>query len=543
MPKPDVALHPLVMMRTFSARLRARGRSLTGVLASAGRSHPQTSARAGESQPPTSARAGSRRVGLCLTRAQLASAAGDTLLEVLVSALLLGLIVIGTFSGLNSANRSTSIDRARSQADALAEQNEEQLHSLSVTALAKLELTPEKKTVTQNGTEYIVISEANLVLDNTATTSCSSTALSAEYIRTTSTVYPKSKGAFGNGAFGATKPVVETGIVSPPPHTSLVVQVTNQLENPVAGTEVQVAGPQSATTVTNTNGCAVLALEPGEYEVNVHLTGYVDPNWFTESKNDTSLSPAHIYLTAQTTTKKKYQFAKAAELNPLKFEEINPVSGAQESAKAVNAILESTQMAPTTRLLEPEGSSTYLSSITTTKRIFPFTSKYSVYAGSCAANRPPEEKVIKRQFPEGGKESATVVLPALVIKVYEGTKTTPGKLVSTAPELFLSDTDEGCEHTWQKPTTVAPVLKSGVLEYPKGGALEYPGQPWGTYAVCLNVPYKNTKTGKIEKKYVEEPGQKNNSFSKEGTVVKLYEGGTTAEGLLPSKEGEESSCP
>jgi Tfp pilus assembly protein PilV len=532
MPKPSIAQPPFVMIRTFSARLRARGRSLTGVLAGGRRlePEPQTFARAGESQPSTSARAGSRLARLRPTRAQLASARGDTLLEVLVSALLLGLIVVGTFSGLNSANRATSIDRARSQADALAEQNEEQLHSLSVTALKKLEAKAEEKTVKQNGTEYIVISEANLVLDNTATTSCSSTALSAEYIRTTSTVYPKSKGAFGNGAFGATKPVVETGIVSPPPDTSLVVEVTNQLANPVAGMEVQVAGPQSATAVTNTNGCAILALEPGEYEINVHLPTYVDPNWITESKNDTSTYPLHIYLPAQTTTKKAYRFALAAGIKSLTFKYLNPTTGASETTKALNATLENTQMAPTTRLVEHEGNATYLSTMHTEKIVYPFEASYTVYAGSCSANKPSKPTTVI--FSPGLEKEVTLTLPALIVDVWTGTEKLPGALVKTAPEVFLSDTDEGCENTYRQQETIAPV---------KAGALKYPGQPWGTYTVCANVPFKNETTKKIEKKHIEAPGQKNTNTAKEGTVVNLYEGGSTGEGLKPAI-GEES-CP
>jgi hypothetical protein len=437
---------------------------------------------------------------------------------VLVSALLVGLIVVGTFSGLNSANRSTSIDRARSQADALAEQNEEQLHSLSVTALAKLELTPEHKTVKQNGTEYEVTSGAKYVLDNTATTSCSSTALSAEYIQTTSTVYSKT-------AFGATKPVVETGIVSPPPDTSLVVQVTNQLANPVAGMEVQVTGPQTATTVTNTNGCAVLALKPGEYEINVHLTNYVDPNWFTESKNDTSAYPLHIYLPAETTTKKEYRFALAAAIKALSFEELNPVTDTDKPAKAVNAILENTEMAPTTRLVEPEGSALELSSITTTKRIYPFSSKapYTVYAGTCIGNKPKEKYRTPIVFPAGGEESAKVVLPALVVDVWKGTSTSKETLVSTAPEVFLSDTDEGCEHTYRHPETIAPTEK--------GGALKYPGQPWGTYIACVNVTYAGNK------EHFSSPETKNNNPEQAGTIINLYEGGTNGTGL------ETGSCP
>jgi Tfp pilus assembly protein PilV len=483
-------------MRTFSARLRVLGRSLTGAPARS-----------------------------------LASEAGDTLLEVLVSALLVGLIVVGTFSGLNSANRSTSIDRARSQADALAEQNEEQLHSLPVSKLSALELTPEHKTVEQNGTKFEVTSSAKYVIDNTATTSCSSTALSAEYIQTTSTVYLKS-------AFGATKPVVETGIVSPPPDTSLVVQVTDQLAKAVPGMEVQVTGPQSATTVTNTNGCAVLALKPGEYELNVHLTSYVNPNWFTESKNDTSL-PFHVYLPAETTTKKEYRFAKAAELNPLKFEELNPETGVHEPAQALNATLENGEMAPPTRLVQKEGSAIYLSSMHTEKIVYPFPPEkaYTVYAGSCPANRPPEvsQRTPVTLYPGEELKEAKVLLPALIVKVWKGSEAETklkAELVEAKSEIFLSETDTGCEETYHQPETVAPEKPASVWKYPgEKCSLKYPGQPWVTYTVCVNVLHEG------KKEHYSAIKQENKNPKKEGTPVELYEGGTGGTGL------EANSCP
>jgi Tfp pilus assembly protein PilV len=507
MPKWWVALPHLVSMRTFSTRLRVLGRSLTGGSVDGRRAR-------------STARAPG---GFLPARNALASEVGDTLLEVIVSALLLGIIVVGTFTGLNSTNRATSIDRARSQADALAQQDEDRLRSLPVTKLKALEEKPESNSVTENGAKYEVASSAKYVVDSTATTSCATTALSAEYIETTSTVT--------SNAFGATKPVVETGIVSPPPDTSLIAQVTGPSDEAVAGMEVQITGPQSASAVTSTNGCGILAVSPGEYKINIHQTGFVDQNWFAETEKD-SFYPKTVYLPAETTTKKPYTFGLAANVKELKFEELNPATGVHEPAEALNAVLENPQMAPTTRLLEPEGSSIYLSSITTTKRIFPFpvSEAYTVYAGnsgSCVANIPPEANRTKVIFPPGGEQSPQLLLPSLIVKVYEGTVTAPGKLVSTASEVFLSQTDSGCESTYHEPKTVAPVLKSGVLEYPKGGALEYAGQPWGTYTVCVTVPSGGSK-------HYSATGVKNNDPEKVGTPVNLYEGSSVL---------EEKACP
>jgi Tfp pilus assembly protein PilV len=474
------------MMRTFSARLRFLGRSPIGRPARA-----------------------------------LASDRGDTLIEVIVSALLVALIVVGTFSGLDSTNKATALQRSRSQADALAQQDEDRLRSLPISTLIKLEHAPTTQIIEQGGTKYGVTSSAKYIVDNTATTSCSSTAPSAEYIQTASTVTWSS--------LGVGHPVVETGIVSPPPGTSLVVQVTNQLGAPVPGMEAQITGPANATAFTNANGCAILAVSPGEYKINVSQTSYVDQNWFPKSEED-SFYPSTVYLPAETTTKRSYIFALAARLNPLTFEYLNPTSGARESTKALNAILENGNMSPTFRLLRPEGSTEYVSSIIQTeKHIFPFPAKeaYTVFAGSCLANKPPLEEKLQTTvtFPAGGEEKAKLLLPSLIVDVWQGAKTeTPKKLVTAAPEVFLSDTDEGCESAHHPQQTIIPTNE-------KLGALKYPGQPWGTYTVCVNVTYNG------EKKHFSAEGQKNTNPKQEGTIVNLFEGG--AEG----KELGAGSCP
>jgi Tfp pilus assembly protein PilV len=491
MPKPDVVLNPLVMIRTFSAKLRVLGRSPIG-------------------------------------RRSLVSERGDTLIEVLISAVLIAGIIIATLTGLDSTNKATALQRARSQADALAQQDEDRLRSLPIAELKKLEEKPFPQTITEGGTKYEVTSSAKYIVDNAATTNCATTAPSAEYIQTISSVTWHS--------IGTGKPVVETGIVSPPPDTSLIVQVTGPSGVAEAGVEANVTGPSTASALTSANGCAILAVSPGEYAINVHQTGYVDQNWITESKND-PFYPSKIYLPAETTTKEQYIFAKGARLNPLSFEYLNPTTGKEESTKALNARLENTEMAPTFRLLLPEGSSKYEPTIQTEKIIYPFKDAYTAYAGTCLANRPPSEKErVSITFAEGGEPTTKVLLPSLIVDVWEGTKTTPGKLIANKPEVFLSDTDEGCESAYHEPETIIPTNA-------KIGALKYPGQPWGTYTVCVNVPYKNTKTGKTEKKYVEATGQKNNNPKQEGTVVNLYEGGTTGEKLQPAAEGSEKSCP
>src|SRR5665213_1989934 len=135
----------------------------------------------------------------------LAAETGDTLIEVLISAVLVGLIIVGTFTGLNATNRSTALQRSRSQADAIAQQDEDQLRSASIKTLEALIGRSETKTVTLNNTAYTVTTSAEFIADKTATSSCSSSTAKADYVQTVSTVTWAS--------IGSGKPVVETGII------------------------------------------------------------------------------------------------------------------------------------------------------------------------------------------------------------------------------------------------------------------------------------------------------------------------------------------
>jgi Tfp pilus assembly protein PilV len=451
MPKPDVALHPLVMMRTFSARLRARGRSLTGGLASA----PRT-------ESPTSSRAGSRLARLRPTRAQLASARGDTLIEVLISALLVGLIVVGTFSGLDSTTKATALQRARSQADALAEQDEERLHSLPLNSLVALETSPKTNPITVGHTTYSVESHTAYIADTTATESCTSISAEANYLKTTSKVTWTS---LGNG-----KPVEETSVISPPPGANMIVQVTESgtalSKATVTVTELT---PKSWTHTLETSikGCVIFALpEGGEYAINVHKTGYVTPNGYPNTDEDEK-DTQKVYIPAETTSKEGYSLGYAGKIR------VNFSPNEGETFTIFNTGITSFKKlgnAPHQASLAWFGTeNTYASQVETPTELYPFTTHYIVYAGECEADKPPaitpENEVL---VPREGKGETTLTLPQLKLKVYSGTTKT-GSLVS---EFSGSTTDTGCGTKRSFTTTF--------------GTLPHPGLPYGTYSLCVS---------------------------------------------------------
>jgi Tfp pilus assembly protein PilV len=474
----SIAPHHLVTMRTFSARLRFLGRSSIG----------------------SSARS-------------LTSEAGDTLIEVIVSALLVGLIVVGVFSGLNSSNRATSIDRARSQADALAEHAEEQLRSEPIKRLSELtESHPLTETVKENGAEYTIVSTAQYISDATATSSCTSSSAKADYLQTTSKV--------STPLIGAGKSVEETGIISPPAGSALIVQVTES-GTALQGAKVVATGPSPATSTyeleTSVNGCAILAVPPGEYNINASKSGYVDPNGFEKTHDDESGSVTRsVYIPAENTSKVGYNLGLAGKLE-VKFTEgsaATPTEG--DSFVAFN-----------TGMTKPRPfgvSGSYGTTVSSTKTIFPFKSKYTIYAGNCEADLPSSNGVPlvaaeEQEVAPGSTKPVTVRLGPVNIKVWGGF----GSASKGGAAGYTNDTGCGVKRTFTTNST-NPV-----------GAMPHPGLPFGKYTMCVGSG-ANRWEGKFENNSINGPTSTNwTNGGTSGGIATIYLGiegsGTTPTGV------------
>ncbi len=378
---------------------------------------------------------------------------GDTLIEVIISAMLLALIVAGTLTGLNSTNHATAQQRARSQADAIAEQSEEQLRSQPINKLAELESHPETKTVKQGGTEYTVQSSATYINDTTATTSCTAGTAKAEYLQTaTKVTWP---------SLGVGKPVVETSVISPPPGSSLIVQVSES-GTPLQGAQVTATGPAPETTQrtleTSANGCAILAVSPGEYKINASKSGFITPNGYERTELDPGVTHS-VYIVAETTARQGYYLARPGSL-AVSF----GGGGEGDTFVAFNTGM--------TNFKQFGAIGSYKTTVSSSTSLYPFPTKYTVYAGTCEADKPstikPENEAV---VPSNGIGSTTLTLPQLKLLVYSGTSsTTPGTLVTGASS---SVHDEGC-NTTRYFNTVA-----GALPPTRAGL------PYGNYKLCV----------------------------------------------------------
>ncbi|HEY5285854.1 MAG TPA: carboxypeptidase regulatory-like domain-containing protein [Solirubrobacteraceae bacterium] len=389
----------------------------------------------------------------------LGSERGDTLIEVVISAALISLVVIAVLFGLDSTNRATASSRARSQADALAQQDEERLRSEPIKQVSEIE---RKETVKVGSTIYTITTTSKYIADATSTASCTSSVAKADYLKTISTVTWPSMGPSGG--------VIETGVISPPADSALIVQV-EESGTPLAGATVVAKGPAPSSSVheleTSSNGCAILALAPGEYTINVSKTGYVDPNGYANTEKDLSVTKT-VYLPAETTSKEGYNLGLAGKLK-VKFTEGSTATPSEgDSFVAYN-----TGMSEPRTLPEPSTVGTYSSSIETPSSIFPFTTEYTVYAGTCAADLPTKNGQSKNpEVPVGPGKTGEVNVPLapINIKVLES-KGAPEKIVSGATVL-LEDT--GCKTVRTLTTTSA-------------GALSRPAMPFGTYSLCVTA--------------------------------------------------------
>jgi Tfp pilus assembly protein PilV len=403
---------------------------------------------------------------------------GDTLVEVLISAFLVGLIVVGTFSGLNSSSRATALQRSRSQADALAEQDEDRLRSEPINLLAALGSHPQITTTTVGNTRFTIESSATYIADSTATESCSSSSPQANYLQTTSKVTWN----------GAGKPVEENGVISPPPGSNLIVQVTES-GSPVQSATVTAVGPAPETTShtleTSSRGCAIIALPSGgEYSINAHKVGYVDQNGYENTDEDETVTQK-VYIAAENTAKEGYYLGRTGAL------EVNFSGGTEGQGETF--VLFNSGMTTFNRF--PKHASSYAvlgtegayASTVTTNGFYPFTTDYTIYAGTCEADKPPtlgsENEVL---IPPGGTGHASLLLPSLRLKVYSGANSSS----SLVNEASGSVTDTGCG-----------VKRAFVTN--ASGATEHPALPYGTYNLCVTAKVGSpAKQRRFEKKEI-----------------------------------------
>lgn len=451
------------------------------------------------------------RLGLPAARRQ----DGFTLIEVLASALIVAVIAVGVLGGLDATTRSSYETRLHTDAQALAQQDENRLRGLSMTELSNLNknIGP----IALDGVQFTVNETAEYVSNSTQTESCTSPA--TDYVKTVSTV------TWTN--MGTNNPVVASSIVTPPVVSAtsgtggIAVQVTG---TSVSGMPVSISGPSTGTVDTDSNGCALFGgLTPGNYTISLYSPGgtYVDMKTGATVTSSTPDTVSNYTVNAGVIgINSSFQVAPSGTLNYSFVSNANNPSG--RAAGAVGVVAYNTTMNANNLRVCTLGNGTSCPAINSADTSFPSTdwpqvagttvvaaaplypfnttNNYTAYAGTCSANLPSTYSGtnVTATLQPSGSTSVTVTVPAMVVHVWSGTSSSPGS--ETMPtHVYVKDTGCNVRYYGYRLGTTAPTVSSGQSPeqaalplsstYPSpttGGVLAYPGMPYGSYNVCVD---------------------------------------------------------
>ena len=196
-------------------------------------------------------------------------------MEVIVSAAVLVILVLGVLAGVDSVSRTAANNQGRTVASTLLEKDLERMRALRTSDLDRLEeIEVQTRNVTVGAQIWKVTSKAEWVTDAAGEDiSCALSGDRGSYLRITSSVIPASAPANA-------KPFTMSSIVAPQPGKgTLTALVRNAAGQPVVGLPVQAVGPTNDTKTTNSAGCAVFdESEAGSYKLRLDYTGWVDPD-------------------------------------------------------------------------------------------------------------------------------------------------------------------------------------------------------------------------------------------------------------------------
>lgn len=397
---------------------------------------------------------------------------GFALVEVMISAMIVILVTGAVVGLLVATGHGAAQERNRSQAFALAQEDQARLRTMRI---AELNLN-QKREVTVGGATYTVHSTGVFVENATGeSTSCGAES-DADYVRISSEVtWPD---------MGGRQPVLIQSIVSPvsgsldPHRGKLEVKVVNADGDGISGVGLDGSGPGNFSGSTDENGCAIFAnLPEGTYTLTPSLReGFVDRNGRPPGEQEASVQPS-------ATVTKELMFGEAGTAT-VDFT-TRPYGGAVTTAKASSIVIQNglTEFPQTieSESHEPEPS--------ITARLFP--SSTTIFAGACDANNPspgtgtPSEEAKKEfadvEVPAGGEASPkTIQLPPLnlVVKNSSGTELSGATVTATETE---SSTGEVCD---------PPLTRSFTTN--EDGRLDEPALPYGEYEVCASSVF-NTR--------------------------------------------------
>jgi Tfp pilus assembly protein PilV len=453
------------------------------------------------------------------------------MIEVIVSAVLVGMIVVATLMGFGLQSRVTADERARNEATLLAAQSQEQMRTDPASTLNVLQ-SGHAYTQSIGGTTFTVTQKATLIPATEPSAACSATETTKQtgsYMQISSSVtWPALVARKRN-------PVTQTSVITPPTGSALEVDVTNgagtgAIVVPGVSAFVKYTPEQttSATTLEGTTsalGCFVLGGIPA-----TEATVEVKEKYGLVNEAGTLTTPTHTKTIAPNVTTHdpitlayggaiEAQFAwrnstsytpktnGGANLSPEAVKGDTFVAYNSEIPKAPEfevgseSATQKFSSAGLSELVTGNYSATATSPEQEPKypagNLFPFPSnEWVVYSGDCTANNAETNiggvfKNVKAAVKPGETTKVTVPMARLEVVVFKGTASSPvpAEYEQGATPFKFTTTNTGCKNitpnnttTFNEPKRSQPTLTGTE----RGGHVANNFVPLGPVRVCLS---------------------------------------------------------
>ncbi len=330
---------------------------------------------------------------------------GFTLIESLVACIVFMIFASAVLGVVTTTLKVNRTDNARVGASQLASRQLETLRQVFTFGTAADQSAIEGNTWTMaplpgqvspttqvvNGIPYTLQLTVQPLLNGVGQSSCDggSDVTHPSYLATVRVTWPD---------MGITAPVTNTTLLTPPKSTTssptygyLTVTVTNAAGLPNSGQTVTVSGPGgTVSSVTDSSGCAVAQFNTaGRYTATLNGVGYVD-----SSDQASSAKQADVTIGAITALPMTYD--KAAEIDVT----YTTAAGYALPQTLPQITLANTGIQPAGTLAKPA-----TGTVTQIKSLWPFSTGYAVWGGSCTDADPAAAPT------NGSRAPATVVNP------------------------------------------------------------------------------------------------------------------------------------
>jgi Tfp pilus assembly protein PilV len=510
-------------------------------------------------------------------RPRAASQDGFLLIEVIVSALLVGIIVVATFTGFDVLGRASADQRAHNEAALLAAQSQEQLRSEPGSALEALVVKANTYTKTANGTVYTITQSAEHVNGSGQVTGCAvtePTASTAPNLRITSSVrWP--------ALASSRAPVAQSSVITPPTGSSLEVDVISNEAGTsgVAGVTavIKYTPVESGSTVTReaTTGPAGCVLFGSIRATAVTLEIVEKPNFVTPT-GALKVSPVEVTIAPNLTTHHQVLYNEGGAIeaqftykNETTFNG-KPVTG--DTFVAYNekfATLPRLQIGATQFGYEAGGEEHYTAvtggtvvggvavpyappsaakTATGAKYLhgdlFPFPAQWVVYAGDCGENNAAS---ITKEAVKNGKGTVTagattvvkIPMSYMTLNVWTGySEKNKGTLTAELLPVKITNTECASAATPNNAVGSTYIHFQSLAE----GHLGNPFQPFGKFALCVASPSLKHTYAPPAYANSTEGGSSANIYLGQHTEAERTEQKTAEAAAETKREGEETAA-